>query len=237
RAVPPSAAPALTSSSESARSRQRQGFFEVSGWFWAPLIALYAGLRMEEALQLRTADIASMDGLPVIRVAWSSDQRKKSRSARRGASCQSILSSSALACSTSRRRRARGVRVLFPELPRTKPRDTLQAYFSRRFVVLRRDLGIPDRHDFHALRTTFDTALERQPTTNTTLVRMAMGHSLGRDMASHYAKITPPDFAPLIESLDFGLDLTALVASRGRRERPFEIHPTREEDQAKPDAC
>jgi integrase len=207
------------------------------GWFWAPLIALYAGLRMEEALQLRTADIASMDGLPVIRVAWSSDQRKKSRSARRGASCQSILSSSALACSTSRRRRARGVRVLFPELPRTKPRDTLQAYFSRRFVVLRRDLGIPDRHDFHALRTTFDTALERQPTTNTTLVRMAMGHSLGRDMASHYAKITPPDFAPLIESLDFGLDLTALVASRGRRERPFEIHPTREEDQAKPDAC
>ncbi|MFN3706428.1 MAG: hypothetical protein ACK4WM_10605, partial [Thermoflexales bacterium] len=132
--------------------------------------------------------------------------------------------------------RTRGVRVLFPELPRTKPRDTLQAYFSRRFVVLRRELGIPDRHDFHALRTTFDTALERLPTTNTTLVRMAMGHSLGRDMAAHYAKIQPRDFAPLIQSLDFGLDLSRLIASRGRRERPFEIHPSREEDQRKPDA-
>ena len=133
--------------------------------------------------------------------------------------------------------RARGVRVLFPELPRTKPRDTLQAYSSSRsFVVLQRDLGIPDRHDFHALRTTFDTGLERLPTTNTTLVRMAMGHSLARYMTSHEAKITPPDFAPLIESLDFGLDLSRLIASRGRRERPFEIHPNREEDPAKPDA-
>jgi integrase len=205
------------------------------GWFWAPLIALYAGLRMEEVLQLRTADIASMDGLPVIRVAWSSDQRKKSRSARRVVPIHSHLIEIGL-LDFAEEARARGVRVLFPELPRTKPRDTLQAYFSRRFVVLRRDLGIPDRHDFHALRTTFDTALERQPTTNTTLVRMAMGHSLGRDMASHYAKITPPDFAPLIESLDFGLDLSRLIASRGRRKRPFEIHPTREEDQAKPDA-
>jgi integrase len=205
------------------------------GWFWAPLIALYAGLRMEEVLQLRTADIASMDGLPVIRVAWSNEQRKKSRSARRVVPIHSHLIRVGL-LDFAEEARARGVRVLFPELPRTKPRDTLQAYFSRRVVVLRRDLGIPDRHDFHALRTTFDTGLERLPTTNTTLVRMAMGHSLGRDMASHYAKITPPDFAPLIESLDFGLDLTALVASRGRRERPFEIHPTREEDQAKPDA-
>ncbi|WP_337875614.1 DUF6538 domain-containing protein [Elioraea sp.] len=205
------------------------------GWFWAPLIALYAGLRMEEVLQLRTADIAQMDGLPVIRVAWSNEQRKKSRSARRVVPIHSHLIRIGL-LDFAEEARKRGVRLLFPELPRTKPRKTLQAYFSRRFVVLRRGLGIPDRHDFHALRTTFDTALERQPTTNTTLVRMAMGHSLGRDMAAHYAKITPPDFAPLIESLDFGLDLTALVASRGRRERRFEIHRTREEEQAKPDA-
>jgi integrase len=190
---------------------------------------------MEEALQLRTADITEMDGLPVIRVAWSRDQRRKSRSARRLVPIHPHLIEIGL-LDFAEEARARGVRVLFPELPRTKPRDTLQAYFSRRFVVLRRELGIPDRHDFHALRTTFDTALERQPTTNTTLVRMAMGHSLGRDMASHYAKIMPPDFAPLIESLDFGLDLTALIASRGRRQRPFEIHPTRDEDQQRSDA-
>lgn len=205
------------------------------GWFWAPLIALYAGLRMEEVLQLRTADIAEMDGLPVIRVAWSSDQRRKSRSARRVVPIHPHLVEIGL-LDFAGEARTRGVRVLFPELPRTKPRDTLQAYYSRRFVVLRRDLGIPDRHDFHALRTTFDTALERLPTTNTTLVRMAMGHSLGRDMAAHYAKITPRDFAPLIQSLDFGLDLSRLIASRGRRERPFEIHPSRAEEQRKPDA-
>ena len=205
------------------------------GWFWAPLIALYAGLRMEEALQLRTADVAQMDGLPVLRVAWSGDQRRKSRSARRVVPIHPHLVELGLLDFAEEARR-RGVRVLFPELPRTKPRDTLQAYYSRRFVVLRRELGIPDRHDFHALRTTFDTALERLPTTNTTLVRMAMGHSLGRDMAAHYAKIQPRDFAPLIQSLDFGLDLSRLLASCGRRERPFELHPSREEDQRKPDA-
>jgi integrase len=149
------------------------------GWFWAPLIALYAGLRMEEVLQLRTADIAQMDGLPVIRVAWSSDQRRKSRSARRVVPIHPHLVEIGLLDFADEARR-RGVRVLFPELPRTQPRGTLQAYYSRRFVVLRRELGIPDRHDFHALRTTFDTALERLPTTNTTLVRMAMGHSLER---------------------------------------------------------
>jgi hypothetical protein len=55
-------------------------------------------------------------------------------------------------------------------------------------------------------------------------------------MASHSANITPPDFATLIESLDFGLDLSRLIASRGRRERPFEFHPTREEEQKRPDA-
>jgi hypothetical protein len=40
----------------------------------------------------------------------------------------------------------------------------------------------------------------------------------------------------VIQSLDFGLDLSRLIASRGRRERPFEIHPTREDDQRKADA-
>ncbi|MCL4194799.1 MAG: hypothetical protein KJZ87_23880 [Thermoguttaceae bacterium] len=47
------------------------------------------------------------------------------------------------------------MRRLFPELPRDNPRDTWQVCFSRRCVVLRHELGVPDQHDLHAWPTTF----------------------------------------------------------------------------------
>jgi hypothetical protein len=87
-----------------------------------------------------------MDGLDVIRVAWSRDQRRTSRSSRRVVPIHPHLVEIGL-LDFAEEARSRGVRVLFPELPRTQPRGTLQAYYSRRFVVLRRELGIPDQHD------------------------------------------------------------------------------------------
>jgi hypothetical protein len=52
--------------------------------FWAPLLALFAGLRMEEALQLRADDFYTELGVPYLRVRITDEnQRLKSVAAQR----------------------------------------------------------------------------------------------------------------------------------------------------------
>jgi hypothetical protein len=127
--------------------------------------------------------------------------------------------------------RAAGSRLLFPEMPRGKARGSLSAYFSRRFTDLRRRLGLPDCCDFHAFRTTFITTVESLPTTNTTLVDSTVGHKPRREMAAHYAKLGPQHTRALVDSIDFGIDLSRLHASRQKRIRPFVLHLSRRAEQ------
>ncbi|MFN6954546.1 MAG: DUF6538 domain-containing protein [Acetobacteraceae bacterium] len=160
------------------------------GWWWVPFLALFAGLRAEEALQLRSDDITEARGVPVIRVAWHEGARKKTASARRLVPIHAELVRLGL-LDFAAAARAAGSRLLFPEMPRGKARDSLSAYYSRRFTDLRRRLGLPDACDFHAFRTTFITTVEGLPTTNTTLVDSTVGHKPRRAMAAHYAKLGP----------------------------------------------
>jgi hypothetical protein len=55
-------------------------------------------------------------------------------------------------------------------------------------------------------------------------------------MAAHYAKLGPQHTRALIDSIAFGIDLSALHANRQKRTRPFILHPSRRGDQEKPDA-
>lgn len=201
------------------------------GWWWVPFLALFAGLRAEEALQLRSDDITEARGVPVIRVAWHEDARRKTASARRMVPIHAELIRLGL-LDFAAAARAKGSRLLFPEMPRGKARDSLSAYYSRRFTDLRRRLGLPDACDFHAFRTTFITTVEGLPTTNTTLVDSTVGHKPRREMAAHYAKLGPQHTRALVDSVDFGIDLSHLHASRQKRIRPFLIHPSRRAEQA-----
>lgn len=200
------------------------------GWWWVPFLALFAGLRAEEALQLRTDDITEARGVPVIRVAWHEGARKKTASARRLVPIHAELIRLGL-LDFAAAARAAGSRLLFPEMPRGKARGSLSAYYSRRFTALRRSLGLPDSCDFHAFRTTFITTVEGLPTTNTTLVDSTVGHKPRREMAAHYAKLGPQHTRALVDSVDFGIDLSRLHASRQKRIRPFVLHPSRREEQ------
>jgi integrase len=200
------------------------------GWWWAPFLALFAGLRAEEALQLRSDDITEARGVPVIRVAWHEDARRKTASARRLVPIHAELIRLGL-LDFAAAARERGSRLLFPEMPRGKARDSLSAYFSRRFADLRRRLDLPDACDFHAFRTTFITTVEGLPTTNTTLVDSTVGHKPRREMAAHYAKLGPQHTRALIDSVDFGIDLSHLHVRRQKRIRPFLIHPSRRAEQ------
>jgi len=200
------------------------------GWWWVPFLALFAGLRAEEALQLRSDDITEARGVPVIRVAWHEDARRKTASARRMVPIHAELIRLGL-LDFAAAARAKGSRLLFPEMPRGKARNSLSAYYSRRFTDLRRSLGLPDACDFHAFRTTFITTVEGLPTTNTTLVDSTVGHKPRREMAAHYAKLGPQHTRTLVDSVDFGIDLSHLHASRQKRIRPCLIHPSRRAEQ------
>jgi integrase len=198
------------------------------GWWWAPLVALFNGLRLEETLQLRTDDIAEEDGLLVLKVCSQPWHRAKTNAARRVLPVHSELVRCGL-LEFQAAARAAGSAVLFPEMPRTGKRWTLQNYFSKRFSTFRQRLEIPEQHDFHALRTTFDSALEGNVRSNTTMVRWLMGHSLANDMAKHYAQLDAYQFVPMVESARVrGLDLSHLhLANQPNRTRPFIIHPSR----------
>ena len=110
--------------------------------------------------------------------------------------------------------------------------EVVQQNAHRRFTDLRRRLGLPDACDFHAFRTTFITTVEGLPTTNTTLVDSTVGHKPRREMAAHYAKLGPQHTRALVDSVEFGIDLSHLYASRQKRTRPFQIHPSRRAEQA-----
>lgn len=200
------------------------------GWWWAPFLALFAGLRAEEALQLRSDDITEVKGVAVIRVAWHAGARRKTAAARRLVPIHGELVRLGLP-DFAAAARAKGSRLLFPEMPRGKARDSLSAYFSRRFTDLRRRLRLPDGCDFHAFRTTFMTTVEGLPTTNTTLVDSTVGHRPRREMAAHYAKLGPQHTRALIDAIDFGVDFSRLHATRQKRIRPFTLHPSRRAEQ------
>lgn len=51
--------------------------------FWQPLLARYAGLRMEEGCQLKPEDLGVEDGVPVFRIRAGVDQRLKSEHSKR----------------------------------------------------------------------------------------------------------------------------------------------------------
>jgi hypothetical protein len=50
-------------------------------------------------------------------------------------------------------------------------------------------------------------------------------------MAAHHAKLGPQHTRALLDSVDFGVDLLRLCASRQKRIRPFVLNPSRQAEQ------
>jgi len=82
-------------------------------------------------------------GVPVIRAACREAARRKTASARRMVPIHAELIQLGL-LDFAAAARAKGSRLLFPEMPRGRVRDSLSACYSRRFTDPRRRLGLPD---------------------------------------------------------------------------------------------
>lgn len=124
--------------------------------FWCPLLALLAGLREEEALQLRTENFMSEDGVAYLVVRQGAGQQVKSRPGRRRVPIHSEL----IRLGLLRLVAARGRGRLFPGVVRGKSRGTLSETFTKTFgaYLTREKIKAPGL-DFHALRSDFNTQM------------------------------------------------------------------------------
>lgn len=130
--------------------------------FWAPLIALYSGLRLEEVCQLRIGDFAKENGIYFVAVQNEvGSQLLKSDNAMRRVPLHKALIDIGLLKLVSLRQQ-QGANRLFPGMPRSKSKGTLSANMSKRFGYYIRSRGIKEPGlDFHAFRTEFLVRLTR----------------------------------------------------------------------------
>jgi len=104
------------------------------GRFWVPLLSLFAGLRLNEACQLRTDDVREVDGIPVLLIRASHEgQRLKTAAADRRIPVHPELARIGFLQLVARQRAERQAR-LFPELPAGKLgnySDPFSKWFAR----------------------------------------------------------------------------------------------------------
>ncbi len=137
--------------------------------FWAPLIAVHAGLRMEEALQLRCDDIATEAGVVFFDIKVGPNQSLKTKSAVRRVPLLGFMELVAL-------RRRQGEDRLFPHLKRGENRNSLSSLFTKDFTRYRQAHEVYDnQRDFHSFRTGFNIGLMKKRVAGE-LRKVLMGH-------------------------------------------------------------
>ena len=130
------------------------------GRFWVPLLSLWTGMRLNECVQLRTDDVAVMDGVDVILVREDEegDKRLKTGASERFVPIHSELQKIGLLNYVAQMRRSGAIR-LFPELPKGKRgyySDPFQKWFSR--FLSRIGVKTP-KTSFHSFRHCYRDAL------------------------------------------------------------------------------
>lgn len=154
--------------------------------FWAPLIAVFTGLREEEALQLPTADIREIDGVAVFDLRKGAGKRFKTDASIRMVPVPGALIKLGF-LELVRMRQDQGEMRLFPHIKRHEQRKTFSANFTKEFGNYRRKEKIYDpQRDFHALRTTFNVELIKKRV-DTTVRKYLMGHAINDVNWEHYS--------------------------------------------------
>ncbi len=135
------------------------------GRYWVPLLALYNGLRLEEACQLHSADIRLEDNVSVLEITdkhigadVNNARTLKSKASKRVIPIHPKLVELGLVSFARRQKRSNHVR-LFPELRRS-PKGNLSDPFSKWFGRFLDNVDVTERDKvFHSFRHTFRDAL------------------------------------------------------------------------------
>lgn len=182
-------------------------FMNAPDLFWAPLIAVYTGLRISEAAQLRCQDFGENDGYPYLHV-----YRSKTPAGMRNLPLPKELVELGF-LDYVQEVRAAGAGRIFPH------RRFVNGTYSKRlgevFGEYLTDIGIKrDRLSFHSFRATVITAMVNADVPVWKSMAIA-GHqpegTLAASIGVHFGYVRDlPKLKPVMDSFSWGLDLAAL---------------------------
>lgn len=180
--------------------------------FWAPLMGLYQGMRVNEIGQLYVDDIQRINGVHCIDITRDRPgQRLKNRQSRRLLPIHPILIDCGFLDFVKQARRWHRT-TLFPGLPWgiNGPGDGIGDWFNR--TLLRKRCGIhASTQTFHSFRHCFATYGERSRVPDARLA-LLLGHSSGQSiLRTHYVKHA--------STAELSKDLNAIQFPQFRHER------------------
>lgn len=191
-------------------------FLTKNGYYWIPLVGLFAGLRLGEILYLQIKDIRSEDGVLYIDVNKDEGKSLKNKQSARKIPIHPVLKEIGFvdyyetrkADSKEESRLFDG--ITFPE------NGKIIKNFSRNFANLITNIGIKKdaQLSFHSLRHNYVDALRRaagnapeimDPLDGRATVKQARGSRGG-----YGHDFTPSELYPYVEKMDFKVDFSAL---------------------------
>ena len=183
------------------RNEKRLWFKEGSerprgGKFWVPLLALFQGLRCNEACQLEIADILQIDGVDSLKVTDEADnsshasgKRLKNRTSKNTLPIHPLLLRLGFLDFVKSRSTASDSSLLFPDLPQKKDgtfADLFSVYFCRFLKKTFADQGKPTNGTFHSFRHSFKDAMRRAKTPVEIADRLGRWASESRSVGQFY---------------------------------------------------
>jgi len=149
---------------------------------WVVLLLMYQGMRVNEAAQLRVADIGEVDGIPTLAITAEAGRTKTDAAERTIPIHPELLKLGFLSYVAERRKR--GVTRLFDL---KEARDGHGAAVSRWFRDWRKEIGLGHR-DLHALRHSWATALKNADVSQELTDELGGWAADGSEGARRYAK-------------------------------------------------
>lgn len=201
-----------------------KGQFKYPAYFWIPLIGLFTGMRLEEIAQLHCADIKEFKpGFWLIDISEDGkdetgfERTLKNKNARRQVPIHKTLVDLGLIDYVTDASQKKHLR-LFPELNKTENTVKLGKQPGKQFkTVIKSALPNSEKKSFHSLRHTF-ADFYKQRGLQTDMFRQLYGHEIPHLAASQYGSKFPAEllYIEVIEKLDYGVDLSALMDSKFR---------------------
>lgn len=164
-------------------------------FYWAPYIALYTGMRLEEICQLHVCDIYKNSGIYVIDINDNlssdnkEDKRIKTKNAKRIIPVHSKLIDLGL-IEYRKKIEMAGFERLFPLLKKVKTKDTYGHSVSKKFSNIVKQCEIDGKKSFHSFRHNFSDFFKQKHLHND-IFRQIYGHQIndlaGRQYGSSFS--------------------------------------------------
>lgn len=172
----------------------RRETFKNSAYYWAPLIALYTGMRLEEICQLHCEDIYKEDGISLIDIREESrdglnDKILKTKNAKRKIPIHDDLIKLGFLVYRDEMLKAKQIR-LFPLLNKTEKSPKYGKQVGKAFSTLLKKKEIYEGKSFHSLRHSFSNFFKVR-NLHTDMFRQIFGHEISTLAGRQYGDKFP----------------------------------------------